>query len=530
MTFDPVRTVIDRRSAPGSSGPARRYLAAASLFALGLAGCEDETIGRLSVKAAFAPDTLDFGEVAVGTSRALSVKLESSGTAPFEIDTVMLSPSFSIEGLKGMLDGKAVPTGTPLELEIAFLAAAEGEVRGTLEVQAGAATAVLNLRGVGVIRRMPVLTLEPTALDFGAVELGLESRKDVVFSNSGNAPGTIDRVTLASSGTDVTGTDEYRYDFSLPIVVAEGASVTVPIAFRPGLEGVRSDTMRFQVQGAPATLDLALTGQGRVPLGEILCTPSSLEFGQVERGLFRELSVRCEARGGPARLVTANISGTDGMYFGMPSPPSTIDLTAGSGVDIAVVYRPDGLPSRHSAALNVTYSGGSGTATAVVPLSGEVIPPPPTATAISVILRWDTNFTDVDLHMTRPGGAPFDFIQEGDCYYLVLSPDWGVPGDPSDNPYLDVDDIDGLGPETINLSQTAPGQYTIYAHYFSDHNSGNTTASVEVYIAGNLAGTYTRNLSCDDLWTVGSVSWNGNGGTFNPSNNVLPRSGEGSCL
>ena len=63
--------------------------------------------------------------------------------------------------------------------------------------------------------------------------------------------------------------------------------------------------------------------------------------------------------------------------------------------------------------------------------------------------------TDIDLHLVRPGGTPFD-VSGDDCYYANKNPDWNILNDNTDDPFLDVDDIDGNGPEEINLQSTAP--------------------------------------------------------------------------
>jgi hypothetical protein len=494
--------------------------------ALALTACEEESIGRLTVKGAFEPAALDFGEVTVGTEKSLMASFKNTGSAVFTIDDVTLTESFTIYGVKGNLKGKQIIAGTSLDLEVAYLARAEGEVNGQLVLTSGDVTVTLDLHAIGVMRRVPVLTMQPASLSFGAIELGAVARQDVVITNSGNAPGVIDRVTLMSTGADVTGTDEYRQDLGLPITIAEGTSVTVPILFAPTTEGTKSELMYFGASGATAPLELTLTGEGRIPLGEILCSPSRLSFGPVERGQQRTLTVDCSARGGPARVIGVSTSGSADPYFSV-APVNTTDLLSGQAVTISVTYAPDGLPSTHFGSLTVSYSGGNGAATVDVPLEGDVVPPPPTATAISVILRWNSDDTDVDLHLVQPGALAFS---PEDCYFANSAPDWSVPGDTSDDPFLDVDDVDGRGPENINLNATPAGNYRVMVHYYTDNNQGPTTATVEVYVAGNLAGTFSRQLDCDNLWTVGTVNWNGNGGTFSPSTTTLPQTGQGSCL
>ncbi len=496
-----------------------QILGCALLLAAALAGCEDQTIGQLSVTGKFDPNTLDFGDVPVGMSRTLSASLKNTGTPIFSIDSVEVPQSFTLPGLKASLMGKEIEPGGMMGLDVAFLSMAEGEVTGDLVIISGTTRVTLKVRANGVQLRVPVLSLEPAALDFGSVEVGSEQRLNARIHNMGNATGVIERVELAS------GTMEFKLEGPTVFEIAEGTSRDVTIVFTPSVQGPRNDRMTFAPAGGFAALELSLTGNGVIPAGEILCSPTTINFGSVERGLSSTQSVTCTARGGAVRLISANIGSGD-PYFRVVNPPQTTDLAVDQSATINVEYTPDGLPMGHTSVLLVQYAGAT-SGTAMVQLIGDVVPPPPTATAISVVLRWNTNNTDIDLHLVRPNGVEFE---DTDCYYANPSPDWGTPNDMSDNPYLDVDDVNGQGPETINLSASPAGDYRIMIHYFADNLLGNSNASVDVYIAGTLAGTFNRNLSCDDLWTVGIVSWNGTGGTFTPSNNVRANSNHGVCL
>jgi hypothetical protein len=56
-------------------------------------------------------------------------------------------------------------------------------------------------------------------------------------------------------------------------------------------------------------------------------------------------------------------------------------------------------------------------------------------TALRVVLTWDTNNTDVDLHVTDSNG--------NHAWYADLT---GIPG-----AFLDHDDVDGFGPEVFTM-------------------------------------------------------------------------------
>jgi hypothetical protein len=68
-----------------------------------------------------------------------------------------------------------------------------------------------------------------------------------------------------------------------------------------------------------------------------------------------------------------------------------------------------------------------------------------------VILSWDTQGTDVDLHVTDPAGE--------ECSYERKRTQSGGT--------LDHDDTDGLGPETFSLKHAAPGRFKIEVVYYS---------------------------------------------------------------
>ncbi len=75
--------------------------------------------------------------------------------------------------------------------------------------------------------------------------------------------------------------------------------------------------------------------------------------------------------------------------------------------------------------------------------------------ALRVILAWDDNQAEVDLHVVTPDGQHAFWAQP------VLQGGGG----------LDVDSVDGAGPEMFSLTQPRPGAYHFYVNYWG--NFGN---------------------------------------------------------
>lgn len=130
---------------------------------------------------------------------------------------------------------------------------------------------------------------------------------------------------------------------------------------------------------------------------------------------------------------------------------------------------------------------------------------------IRVRLAWDTDGTDVDLHLIRPGGSYND--ADGDCYFATCNEgdegaDWGEEGVVGDDPVLDVDDVDGYGPENIFLEPNEDGTYQVNVHYWSDHGNGPSNAWVEVYIQGVRTAAFgAETLTDGQVWTVCTIDW-----------------------
>ncbi len=110
-------------------------------------------------------------------------------------------------------------------------------------------------------------------------------------------------------------------------------------------------------------------------------------------------------------------------------------------------------------------------------------------------LVWDTNGTDVDIHLLKPGASLFDI--PGDCYFSNMKPDWGAAG-AGDDPQLDIDDIDGYGPEHITLNKMpTAGRYSLWVHYWNGYGSTKFNLVVSTLTGLRTFGPFELNYSGD---------------------------------
>ena len=115
--------------------------------------------------------------------------------------------------------------------------------------------------------------------------------------------------------------------------------------------------------------------------------------------------------------------------------------------------------------------------------------------------------TDVDLHFLNVSKgcwsrAPWD------CHWRNKTPDWGVTGNAGDDPSLDIDDVNGAGPENINLDNPEAATYRIGVNYYDDHGFGPSTVTIRIFIFGSIVLERTKELpSSNVFWVVADVTW-----------------------
>ena len=131
---------------------------------------------------------------------------------------------------------------------------------------------------------------------------------------------------------------------------------------------------------------------------------------------------------------------------------------------------------------------------------------------------------DVNDPNSRQMCSKHTFEQTNDsCSFHNPRPDWGVRGEREDNPSLDIDDVDGYGPEVISISEPPEGKFRAVVRLYADPNNEVTEANpvnafVSIYIKGEFCGTYTIPMSdvrpdCTSqctvqmYWKVVDIEW-----------------------
>ena len=347
--------------------------------------------------------------------------------------------------------------------------------------------------------------------------------KPINVYNAGSADLFVTGVGLVSgSPPDYSVTS--KPDPSVP--VRPGAMVTVEVTFRETTLNPPEGILNIQTNDPdePETwIRLKAQPKGDVPTPEpcIQVSPTVLDFGSLERGQIGTKTFTITSCGTAALSVSEIRRGSvffipTSDEFQLGAPVQTGAIPQGTSVVQTVTFEA-GLAGQKVGFFEV-INNDPATPSVRVDVRGVSTAPPPETQGLHLQLEWDSNNCDVDMHLLNPQGTFFQ--APNDCYYANMAPNWGTANDFTDDPFLDVDNVWGLGPENINLQAPQPGTYKLMIHFYSDSYQGSpstdTDATVRVYFYGVLAGTFgpTYLAGTGKVWDVCTIDW--------PSQTITP--------
>ena len=185
-----------------------------------------------------------------------------------------------------------------------------------------------------------------------------------------------------------------------------------------------------------------------------------------------------------------------------PSIERAAVVTGAFDDDRRVVFTPD-LPGTYLVGLTLLDRRGSRSSADAVVV--HVVP----GRELNVELSWGTGGADLDLHVLRDDGAYFG---DGDAFYGVPQPSWGLLSDPDDDPRYagDHDGTGGTPPgESVRIPSAPDGDYTVLVHFFNDRMTGEAVdASLRVTVGGEeiVLPVGGRDVLAGEVWRAFRVA------------------------
>jgi hypothetical protein len=454
------------------------------LAGLLLTGCQDYSLDKIEkpegpiADIEVTPNPVLFGELAEGTRSAQTVTITSVGDVGFKVTDVQLVTGESFELTTDGTMGNLAPG------ESSTFIVTWTSTGGTAEGQAKVVTDSLDDVLVDLMggTSVPDLVIDPDDVNFGNVTEGSRAEETVTLRNEGAAPLIVTSIALTDDAVFSTAYD------ALPITLDPGATASVTVAFQPSGSGAWTEQLQVASNDPDGIEEAQIRGSsGNQPVAVCYADPDTVEAIHGETDWVGTDSYD------PAGRALAAYEWT------LISAPAGSSATMPAGTMVRRNFTPD-LVGTYEAQLIVENEDGQRSepcyATLEATPSGD----------LWVEMFWTRSGDDMDLHLVRPvADAERALTTNDDCYYAnctgISSRDWGVRGDTSDNPILDLDDIPGVGPENINVDSPENGTFTVFVHdYPGSVYNGNNDVTVNIYVGGLLEWTDTRNVNDEDYY------------------------------
>jgi hypothetical protein len=492
---------------------------------------------------------VDFGTRDLSVKVTQNIKVTNPSIVElnlFEVNIVG-DPSFKVE-----LAPDTIPAGQSGDIVISVRPKTETALAATLYILSDAnntnqteeskSLVEVPLTVVGVDNGLPDIEVDPLSCDFGRVPQGGVQVCNVTIKNTGNRGLTLDSVAFVPVGDDPDvlfqvppgSTTETPFAFSAnppgpDDEIAGGAEVTLPVRFAPDVLGNFQGKFRILSNDPDEE-------QIDVPLSGIAVTPPTCVIkiktinGQEPQGANPAIEPLDDVI---LSLEDSTPSTPDGsiqrFQWSIGSRPagSTVALTNELGETTGFTFDDDlgvDLAGEYTVRAQVFDDLDVGSVNECE-ITFEAIP----KDNFLVQLSWDTSTSDIDLHVTKAGtGGEFcagntsgevtgplasDCGVDLDCNYATCrstssdSPEWdGVSGRGDGDPTLDIDDLEGFGPENINVDVMTPGRYLVSVEGFT-LDTPTTGCTVRIFVYGRLAAEFFKSVGEDEWWEAAVVEW-----------------------
>jgi len=485
------------------------------------------------------PNEADFGSVQIGDTSVQEIELCNSGGVDLHISSMQFSQGTSHEFYK---EHESLPItltpGTATILRLHYMPEDDTVDSGDMQVLSDdPEDPRVDVPLISAIKSAPRVVIEPEIIQFRAVIAGQANYRTVEVVNIGTVETEIAGIeTLLGTGyyeidNIETGSASVTVPYSLDS--GESSEVTIKLNMPPEEEvpegGIPDDQMQvtWYLDGAQKQTTAVLTtssvahcgvpvarpDQQVVPLDTVYLdgSASTDDNGAIVAYKWDWYRVDGEAQKpeGSYRAVIKDNRGDNiqGIWTDEVRPNFYAELAGTYVVSLSLCDSDDGYTSPEDCGTDAENQVCTDSVVDLVTI--EAIP----QETIHVQLIWSKEGNDHDLHMVRPNGTYVRADKESrdDCHWLncdtqcslneppcacapqgcpgpAEAPDWSTQGVRDDDPTLDIDDIDGRGPENINLSLPQAGKHLVAVENYAGKDSQSIT--VRIWIFGTLRKTF----------------------------------------
>jgi hypothetical protein len=242
-----------------------------------------------------------------------------------------------------------------------------------------------------------VLQCNPRTHNFGNVPVGDSSSYSFQITNAGHK-----KLSIVSKAKQKAGPFSFG-NFPLPLVIAPGASVWLPVIFKPTAAGQFDDVLAL-ASTAPnprVVIDVSGVGQSgaKAKLG---ISPASLNFGNVTVGSSASLQATLKASNASVTISSDKSTSSEFAILGLSLP---LTIPAGKSISVTIQFTPS---SSGKDPAKVGFISDAVDSPTVEPVTGTGVP----SGSHDVYLSWNADKTAVGYNVYRGNAkaGPFEEI------------------------------------------------------------------------------------------------------------------------
>ena len=315
------------------------------------------------------PSALIFTGVIVGTTSSQTVTLTNGGTGGVNVS--LATPSGTGFNISGLSLPMQIGPGQSASFTASFTPTSGNTITGSIAILSNSsAPSLLVPFSATAILPQAQISVTPSSVSFGSVNVGASTPQALTVTNVGNATMNISNVTAAGAGYSVTG-------LSLPISVAAGQSASFTANFAPTITGSAPGSVTIISNAPSSPTVIGLTGAG--VQGQLTANPLAAVFGNTPVGTTGSHAITL-TNGGSAS-VTISQATPAGSGFAIAGLAIPLTLTAGQTSTFSATYTPT---TTGAATGSITLTSNAPSPVTTISLSGDGTQPVIGATPSSV--------------------------------------------------------------------------------------------------------------------------------------------------
>jgi Abnormal spindle-like microcephaly-assoc'd, ASPM-SPD-2-Hydin len=283
----------------------------------------------LQAQAAASPSSVAFSNVTVGSNSSQPITLQNNGNTTLTFSKVTVAGTGM--SITGLTTSSTIAAGGNLVFNAVFTPTAAGAVTGTVQLTTNGtpSTLTINLNGTGVATQS-AMTINPSPVTFGNVNVGSSSNQTVTVTNSGN--GTLNITAATISGTGFT------MNMTAPTSVKAGASTQFTVTYAPTTEGSASGSISITSNASATPASISLSGTGMQ--AQVSASPTSASFSNVIVGNSNSQQITLHNNGN-VTLTFSNIA-VSGAGMSVTGLTTSSTIAAAGNLAFNAVFAPTG--------------------------------------------------------------------------------------------------------------------------------------------------------------------------------------------